>query len=438
MHLWLFVLLAQTGAIRVYFSHNLDPEAVRYPGAYEQVRLDTLWAAYLDSATASIDLAVYSLTSWDVRDALIAAHQRGLRVRVIVDNERWSPEVQALADAGIPVISDAFGENPGTYAMHNKFAVLDFRDSSFARPWVIVGSFNPTYGGALHDANNLLVIRDREVARAFTLEFEEMWGDTSDLPNPQNARFGPRKTDNTPHLFSVEGTPVEVYFSPSDGIRPQIAQEIAAAEDALLFCLYFFTDDFLSARMRERWEAGVLVAGVFDSTNWLDPAGLSASWEMTGHGPEGWDPPAPVYPDSIRGGLLHHKYLVADPFSESRATVVTGSANWTYSAAVYNDEVVVILHSPVVANWYYAEFSARYEEAGGTPPVGVAERAEGRGRRPPEVVIFSRRELRRWLQGEPERRLFTLQGRRVPPERVLALPRGMYLLSSGRRVLLLR
>ncbi len=49
--------------------------------------LDTVLAAEIDAATRSVDVAAFELDSPVIADALRAAHERGVSVRLVVDNE---------------------------------------------------------------------------------------------------------------------------------------------------------------------------------------------------------------------------------------------------------------------------------------------------------------------------------------------------------------
>ena len=52
---------------------------------------------------------------------------------------------------------------------------------------------NPT--NLFNDYNNIIFIKDKAIAQAYTIEFNEMWGGV----------FGTHKEDNTPHLFNLNG-----------------------------------------------------------------------------------------------------------------------------------------------------------------------------------------------------------------------------------------
>ena len=370
-----------SGTIAVYFNQSVDTSAALARKARGNVNLRTELVRRLGQAQYSIDACFFTLTDDYVSDALITAHRRGVRVRVIVEQDNWSPELTSLVNEGIPVIDDGFGANDGSGKMHNKFVVIDARDrSSAADDWVWTGSYNPTLAGATENAENAIAIQDQALALAYTLEFDEMWGSSGDEPNPDSSRFGARKRDNTPHRFTVGGVWVEAYFSPTDGVTSRIVQAIESADRNALFCIYSFTRNDVSNAFRARWESmpGFKLAGVFENENVTQPG---SEWPaMSGTGPDAWPRPADVHLD-LPGRLLHHKYLIVDALRPGYEPVpdplvVTGSHNWTTSAETVNDENILIVHDEEVANLYVQEFVERYRESGGQDPIitGVAGR----------------------------------------------------------------
>ena len=83
--------------------------------------------------------------------------------------------------------------------MHNKFIIgdADHVESAF----VLTGSTNFTTGNFESDLNNIIVLEDQSLARAYELEFEEMWGAEGMMPDAANAKFGADKTWNTPSIL---------------------------------------------------------------------------------------------------------------------------------------------------------------------------------------------------------------------------------------------
>ncbi len=373
------------GEIHVYFSGSGDTQ---YTGCFTDHQwwqiLSAKLAILINQATSSIDCALYSFSLDNVRDALLNAHNRGVEVRLIIDASSSTYDADVLAAAGVPYITSTFGGNHASGIMHNKFVVIDARDADPANDWVWTGSANMSVSGN-DDLNNAIAIRDHGLARAYTLEFEEMWGSDTMTPDPARAAMGSAKIDNTPHEFTINGIRVEQYMSPSDGTTDRIIEAIGSAEQSLAFAILAFTHDDIAAAMHQRFDAGVPVLGVFDQDQG-DCTGGSEYFAMHGDACAlaPWNPPADVHLDTALSldVLLHHKYLVVDgrlttcdamthipnPYDP---LVVTGSHNWSYSAETVNDENTLILHDDAIAAAFLTEFAERYREAGGTGGVGI-------------------------------------------------------------------
>ncbi len=112
----------------------------------------------IEKAEQQIFVQAYSFTSEAISDALIGAMQRGVNVTVVLDKsqrrEHFSVAAQLNA-AGIPVWID---EKPAI--AHNKVIVVD-------QLVTITGSFNFTKSAQTRNAENLVLIVDQRVAKAY-------------------------------------------------------------------------------------------------------------------------------------------------------------------------------------------------------------------------------------------------------------------------------
>jgi len=136
-------------------------------------------------ARTSILVQAYSFTSVPILSALKAAHARGVDVEVIVDKtsakasksgSRYSAATY-LTNAGIPVWVDV-----QVSIAHNKVMVLDGAT-------VITGSFNFTAAAQNHNAENLLIIRDSQLALQYRANWES------------------RRAVSVPYAGPIEGSP---------------------------------------------------------------------------------------------------------------------------------------------------------------------------------------------------------------------------------------
>jgi len=356
-----------TGEIIAIFNKSVDYSLATYQQALGWQELQNWIITRINAAQYTIDVAIYSFDLPAVGDAMIAAHNRGVQIRFITENrDTYQQEVTRLINNGITVINDAYGANDGNGLMHNKLWVFDAGSPDATDPWVVSGSWNLTNQGTWTDAQNVILVQDQALATVATAEFNEMWGSETAIPDADESRFGDNKTDNTPKLFNVAGREVRLYFAPSDPWGYAIAHEIQESDYSLNFCILSFTRYDISNEMEARYNSvpGYAVRGVFDSAE--GGSDDSEYHSMHGEGEYAWDPPADVWLDTETGSL-HHKYMILDVnHTGSDPVVVTGSANWSNAAATTNDENVLIVHDPAIANCYLQEFAERYHAAGGS------------------------------------------------------------------------
>ena len=106
----------------------------------------------LDKAQSTVLVQAYSFTSYKIAKALLDAHKRGVKVEVILDKSQKSDQYSSadfLANSGMSVKIDS------QHAIaHNKVMIIDGET-------VITGSFNFTKAAEENNAENLLVIHER-------------------------------------------------------------------------------------------------------------------------------------------------------------------------------------------------------------------------------------------------------------------------------------
>lgn len=356
------------GTINVYFNRSVDTTLNSGEIAQGNVNFQTKLLARINAAQTSIDMALYSFNDLtQIRDALINAKIRGVKIRFVYDSRTNQALVNDLIAAGIPMIK----RTTTSAIMHNKFFVFDYRfNTSHSNVWVWTGSTNITNDQMFDDANNVIEVQDRTLAAVYTREFEEMWGSATDVPISSRAKFGPQKTDNTPKKLNINGVPVEAYFTPGDNSSAQIQNLINTGFDYdCFFSIYVFTDYNIANRMKSRYTGSRSVRGVFDR----DTAG-GVFQEMKGFGPFAWNPPADVLINFAETGIFHHKYMIIDALNtNSNPVVETGSYNYSNAANNSNDENLLFVFSPRVANIYVQEWYKRYKVSGGVAVIGLEQ-----------------------------------------------------------------
>jgi phosphatidylserine/phosphatidylglycerophosphate/cardiolipin synthase-like enzyme len=120
----------------------------------------------IESLQSHVDLAVFTVTDDRITRALLDAHRRGVRLRIVSDNDKANDpgsDIERLAAAGVAVRIDR------TLAhMHHKFAILDGRT-------LLNGSYNWTRGAANENHENIVIQSSALLVEHFEREFEHCW-----------------------------------------------------------------------------------------------------------------------------------------------------------------------------------------------------------------------------------------------------------------------
>lgn len=323
----------EAGWYQVFFTTPKypDKEADHHGG------LDDKLTAFINSAKTSVDMACYQLDLPNVAQALIDAKQRGAAVRLATDistleDPKENATYKKLQQAGIPIV----GGNPNAI-MHNKYVVVD-------RSAVWLGSWNFTENDTYRYNNDAVLISSPELAKNYTVTFEKMFNDK---------KFGAqRKPGGTTPKLTIGGVAVESYFAPEDKVVEKIVPRLHAAAKTIDFMAFSFTDDDLGAAVLDRAKAGVQVRGVFENTG--SETQYSEFGKMKKAGLDVWQDGNPY--------LMHHKVFIIDG-----KTVVLGSFNFSQNAETENDENLLIIDDPALAQQFTAEFMRVYDLAKNPP-----------------------------------------------------------------------
>jgi cardiolipin hydrolase len=123
-------------------------------------------------ATHKLDVCVFTISDDTISDALKAAFDRGIEIRILTDNLKVSDEgsdIEYLYNSGIDIRIDR-SENH----MHHKFMVADCLVT-------ITGSYNWTRSAEKYNQENVIWINDEQFSSSFLSEFEALWSNSSEL-----------------------------------------------------------------------------------------------------------------------------------------------------------------------------------------------------------------------------------------------------------------
>jgi phosphatidylserine/phosphatidylglycerophosphate/cardiolipin synthase-like enzyme len=328
-------------------------------------------ARFLNDARRSLDLALYDVrfettAGGLVLASLLAAWQRGVAVRLLYNVDHPGPipvppppETVPQAIEALPVPSHQVAGIPDL--MHHKYVVRDG-----AAVWT--GSTNWTDDSWSRQENVVVRVDSEQLAYAYTLNFEELWGGA---PVEATGKVEPRPV-------RADGVELRAWFCPGHGeaLSHRIAKHLGKASERIRIASPVLTSGPILGTLVEIVnERRCPLAGVVDDTQ-VDE--VFHQWRT--NGVSAWKVPllhtvltgaewagkasTPWRPDSVHD-FMHAKVVVADDVS------FVGSFNLSRSGE-RNAENVVEIHDAATADrlaGYVDAVRARYPAA--TPPGGA-------------------------------------------------------------------
>ncbi len=315
--------------------------------------LNDVTVKLIEASRSSVDIVMFSVNLKDAPDALLRARDRGVKVRLIINEahafSRPSAEVKKLLAAeGIEVRTlrgtRSYGVN------HNKIGVFD-------RSVVSLGSYNWTFGATFSNLENLLVARHPVYVDGYIRYFDWMWakarkpeqGPSPELPA---GYYGVPPQDPAP-AQSLNGTPVPAYlFSPGSDTEVRLAAIIDAARRAVDAVTFTFSSKTLADALIRAHRRGVKVRFLMDEEMARDSAIAKYTFDN--------GVPFRVRRGRTEKGALHNKYAILDG-----QILATGSFNWTANASVNSFENVAFVSDtgalkayPDKYDWFYSSSTA--------------------------------------------------------------------------------
>jgi phosphatidylserine/phosphatidylglycerophosphate/cardiolipin synthase-like enzyme len=146
---------------------------------------------------------------------------------------------------------------------------------------------------------------------------------------------------------AAPATTPRAYFSPGSACRNAIGSLLRDAAKAVDICVFTITDNRITDEIVNALGRGVQLRIITDDEK-AEDAGSDIS-RLRGLG-------VPVRVDHT-SNHMHHKFAIFDS-----ATLVTGSYNWTRSAAEYNEENIVLQYDTSLIRQFRSTFEELWEK----------------------------------------------------------------------------
>ena len=314
-----------TDAIEVAGKGPAQPFFAPYDDVEEEV------LRLLDSAKEEVVIAHYNIRREVILEKLVELSRRGVKVRVAVDKtnagREWNVGDDFLEQNGIEVVrTKPSGKRS---LMHFKVCVID-------QETVMTGSYNWNATAALANDENMLVVRDRDLAGTYRQEVLEVLGDGE-------SKFQGGKVNE---FF-------ELHFAPDERLDSVLKKQIDQAQDSIEIAMFGLTERKVQDALIKAMERGVEVSIVTEQ-KMANKTPLDEKVEQAG---------AHVVRAANRVGpysAMHHKYAVVDG-----KRLITGACNWTKNGTRYSDEDILVVESEALALQYHDNFQDLQHVYGG-------------------------------------------------------------------------
>jgi hypothetical protein len=308
----------------------------------------------------ALDIAIYEYQLKVIVDAVNAAFERGVKVRVLY-HAQPDEDTTALNEASLEKIPAANKRGRVTHNIfHNKFMVLSRLDAAGQHQpeAVLCGSTNFTPNGVYRQANVVHVLDDARIGASYLQTFEQVWADPTDVGATREWL-----TENNPMqpeqaLFAG--------FSPRSGqgdLREFVDIINAAKKDLLFVTAFALPDEVLNALLGLPHD-DILRYGLQNTVSSItgfhaDRTAQFAATALLNTGLEGW------LKENMKGQkgrlLVHTKAIVVD-FTSDAPTIISGSHNLSEAASNGNDENYLIIRGDTdLADRYGLELLRFYE-----------------------------------------------------------------------------
>jgi hypothetical protein len=164
-------------ALRFHTSSVFSTVSVGQPGG-STARISALFSpaggirariiSEISRATSTIDIAIYSFTADEIRDALIAAKNRGVVIRIVADASQaggQGSEIATLEGLGFNLKRIA-GISGGI--MHDKYMIIDGKT-------LFTGSYNWSLSAEDSNFENAIFIQGSPVIQSYVADFNKIW-----------------------------------------------------------------------------------------------------------------------------------------------------------------------------------------------------------------------------------------------------------------------
>jgi len=349
--LFIAVLFAAGLALapRPVAAQTLGPQERLCDPTFQDCRADIL--TYIQQETVEIDMGFWMMTDARYANALVAAWQRGVKIRLLMDpgcvtaHEACGPQNDQLAGAGIPMRN-----RTASGILHWKCIIfagqgqMEFAGANYApfeltpdTPWV---NFTDEI---------VMFTNNASILHSFMRKFDDLWTSTSEFSNYANVS-GPL-TRSYP-TYSIDP---QLNFPPDDSYRTRSTNAYAAETQGIDALMFRITDEQQSDGIIAALNRGVPVRLITDETEYRNASRLWDAYNVD----KMYHAGVQVRVDDHQG-INHAKGIIL----KSQGMSIYGSSNWTSPSTDSQREHNMFTTQAWIFTWMQNLFNRKWNNSG--------------------------------------------------------------------------
>lgn len=329
--------------------------------------LNKIIVSEIDKATKTLDIAVYSLKSNSIKEAIYRAANRGVNITIVLDFRKKAVHDEFLSEMPLNIKRLNLGSDvmPKVFLMHHKFAIID-RGTKQER--LLFGSHNWTDLQEDYDQSFLMVTSNKYLVSSFSREFERLASSLSGRDKLKINSYNPYDLN-----LRTDFSNYQVFFGPSKGnvnIFSETLKNIENAKNSIKILTWDFTNKLIADSLISKAKQGVRVVVIGDSFN-INNKNSAFSYLKEKKQLENISN-LEILSDQFKleankiissstaeiDPFLHHHTMIVDD-----KLVIFGTNNWSDAGFYLNDESVISTNDPQITNRFLSVFEYNYKNS---------------------------------------------------------------------------
>jgi len=318
---------------------------------YDDCRADIL--TYIQQETVGIDMAFWMMTDARYSNALVAAYNRGVRIRLLMDprcadaHEKCQPQNDQMAAAGLPM-----RKRLTSGILHWKMILfqgqgqVEFAGANFAPfeltpdvPWV---NFTDEI---------VFFSNDTSIVQSFMRKFDDLWVSTTEFATYANIT-GPLQ-----RVYPTYAIDPQLNFPPDDSYRNRSTQAYGQEQQAIDVLMFRITDERQSDAIIAAVNRGIPVRLITDEGEYRNTSRLWDSYNVD----KMYNAGVQVRLDAHQG-INHEKAVLLRGLGMS----IFGSSNWTSPSTDSQREHNMFTTQAWIFDWLETQFTRKWTNGHGT------------------------------------------------------------------------